>query len=258
LPKAAPPKRHPELHCCRAATKLLFLLRHHPFRFTAAAMWFLLYSPGRGVHFIAINFRTRASRSAKMPAAFCLAPPLPWRRPGDQFGYPPQLRGDGGQNKLILRCTQGRKRPSSATNLRKSDRQNGLSTTCSASSGHEHPKRRPVLAADCVHGGPYLGSPLARQHAQPVQFCHFMRGDVRHHGDCFVRCESYAARPFAGIAFPSLPAPFRCPSTTLGSPLVSPGGAGRPSHPRPKENGPALDRPETVLGCAARHSFDNP
>ena len=25
-----------------------------------------------GVHFIAINFRTRASRSAKMPAAFCL------------------------------------------------------------------------------------------------------------------------------------------------------------------------------------------
>jgi hypothetical protein len=30
-----------------------------------------------GVHFIAINFRTRASRSAKMPAAFCLVPPLP-------------------------------------------------------------------------------------------------------------------------------------------------------------------------------------
>jgi hypothetical protein len=29
-----------------------------------------------GVHFIAINFRTRAGRSAKMPAAFCLALPL--------------------------------------------------------------------------------------------------------------------------------------------------------------------------------------
>jgi hypothetical protein len=68
---------------------------------------------------------------------------------------------------------------------------------------HEHAKRRPFLAPDFIRVGPYLGTPLARQHAQPVQLCHFMRGDVRHHGFCCVRCKSYAARPFAGIASPS-------------------------------------------------------
>ena len=35
-----------------------------------------------------------------------------------------------------------------------------------------------------------LGTPLARQHAQLVQLCHFMRGDVRHHGHCCVRCRT--------------------------------------------------------------------
>jgi hypothetical protein len=36
---------------------------------------------------------------------------------------------------------------------------------CSASSGHEHAKRRAFLATDCIRDVPLLGTPLARQHA---------------------------------------------------------------------------------------------
>ena len=55
-----------------------------------------------------------------------------WRRPGDQFGEPSQVLGDGGQNKLILgtpRATQpkpvepqdtGHRRRASSAWLRKS------------------------------------------------------------------------------------------------------------------------------------------
>jgi hypothetical protein len=37
--------------------------------------------------------------------------------------------------------------------------------------GHEHAKRRPFLATDCIRVWPYLGTALARQRAQVVQLC---------------------------------------------------------------------------------------
>jgi hypothetical protein len=62
-----------------------------PFRFTSGALWSLLRSPGLGVGFHNNKFSNPASRSAKMPAAFCLEhfgsdagtfPEMPPRRRG--------------------------------------------------------------------------------------------------------------------------------------------------------------------------------